>query len=308
MLTVVILFRNAGRLTRDCLAILLESLRFLYLEGQVELLFVDDASDPGAEVAPLLLQARQGVPFPFRILRFKSRQHYTRGLAYTLSASKGNVLFISHDMLVPRAYIPGLLRIAAMDPSFGIIRGVSTYVDGYPQHIVEPPGGIADIHQLNSFADFVAARYGLAQVEDGHLTGDSMLIKREVIDKIGVFDSRFFGYFGDIDYGLRAQRAGFKLICAKGAWLFHEGAGFYATEKQRTGKSLEQIRADRMKVVSAAYVAFRQKWNLTGGPMLPANYDGTAAIPFPALRSSSVAPELYEAPIAAVPPDIGEWL
>jgi 2,4-dienoyl-CoA reductase-like NADH-dependent reductase (Old Yellow Enzyme family) len=38
-------------------------------------------------------------------------------------------------------------------------------------------------------------------------------------------DLRFFGYFGDVGFGLRAHLAGFKLVCAKGAWLWHRRAG-----------------------------------------------------------------------------------
>jgi hypothetical protein len=306
MVTVVILFRNMGRMTRDCLGILMDSLRTLYLQGQVELLFVDDASEAGQEVAPLLLQMRQGLPFPMRVLRFKTRQHYTRGLAYALSASRGHVLFVSHDMLVPRAYIKMLLAVAAMDPSHGIVRGVSTYVDLYPQHIVEPPGGIGDIHQLNGFSDFVAERFGFTTVEDDVLTGDSMLIRRDVIEKIGVFDSKFFGYFGDVDYGLRAQRAGYRLVCAKGAWLFHEGAGYYNNEAARTSRPMEQVMTDRMKVVGAAYEVFRDKWGVTGLNM-PAKYAGTAQIPFKELRGAGKGPGLLE-PLVSVPAGVGEWV
>lgn len=42
-----------------------------------------------------------------------------------------------------------------------------------------------------------------------HVAGAAMLIKREVVDKIGLFDERFFLYFEDLDYCLRAIKAGF---------------------------------------------------------------------------------------------------
>ncbi len=308
MLTIVILFRNAGRLTRECVGILLDSLRGLYLHQRVELLLIDDASEPGSEVAPLLLPLKEASPFPVRILRFNSRQHYTRGLAHALSLAKGHVLFISHDMLAPRAYIRGLLQVAALDPSYGIVRGTSTYVDLYPQYTIEPPGGIGDSQQLNNFSDYIANRFGLAADEHDILTGDSMLISRAVIDKIGTFDPAFFGYFGDIDYGLRAQRAGFKIVCAMGAWLFHEGAGYYNTEVQRTGRPMQQVQADRMKVVSAAYLTFRQKWNLTGGPPLPPQYVSTSEVPFKALRAAPNSPPLFQPLLPEPTPDIAQWL
>jgi GT2 family glycosyltransferase len=66
---------------------------------------------------------------------------------------------------------------------------------------------------------------GRAAVEDRLLTGDVMLVKRAVLGRVGVMDSRLFGSVGDMDIGLGAQRAGFRLVCATGVWLYHEGAG-----------------------------------------------------------------------------------
>ena len=44
-----------------------------------------------------------------------------------------------------------------------------------------------------------------------HVAGAAMLISREVIEKIGLFDERFFLYFEDLDYCLRASSAGFSV-------------------------------------------------------------------------------------------------
>lgn len=44
-----------------------------------------------------------------------------------------------------------------------------------------------------------------------HVAGAAMLIRREVIEKIGLLDERFFLYYEDLDYCLRASRAGFTI-------------------------------------------------------------------------------------------------
>lgn len=44
-----------------------------------------------------------------------------------------------------------------------------------------------------------------------HVAGAAMLINRKVIDKIGLFDERFFLYFEDLDFCLRATAAGFTI-------------------------------------------------------------------------------------------------
>ena len=44
-----------------------------------------------------------------------------------------------------------------------------------------------------------------------HVAGAAMLISRELVDKIGMFDERFFLYFEDLDFCLRATAAGFTI-------------------------------------------------------------------------------------------------
>jgi GT2 family glycosyltransferase len=45
----------------------------------------------------------------------------------------------------------------------------------------------------------------------GHVAGAAMLISRELIDKIGMLDERFFLYFEDLDFCLRATTAKFTI-------------------------------------------------------------------------------------------------
>ena len=44
-----------------------------------------------------------------------------------------------------------------------------------------------------------------------HVAGAAMLIRRKVIEKIGLLDERFFLYFEDLDYCLRTHDAGFTI-------------------------------------------------------------------------------------------------
>lgn len=45
----------------------------------------------------------------------------------------------------------------------------------------------------------------------GHVAGAAMLISREVLEKIGMFDERFFLYFEDLDFCLRVKEAGYTI-------------------------------------------------------------------------------------------------
>lgn len=61
-----------------------------------------------------------------------------------------------------------------------------------------------------------------AQGPMDYVSGACMLIKREVFEKIGYFDERFFLYFEDADFCLRAKAAGFKAIVVKNVVVKHQ--------------------------------------------------------------------------------------
>ena len=283
MISIVLSVRNTARSSAQCLSSLLRAQTALGT-ANVEYILIDDASDAAHQIPALFAQFRQQLPQGVRstVLRFKEHQHYTRALAQGFSIAKGRqVLFVSHDMLITAEYIRTLLAVAAADDAIGLVRGTSPYVDCFPQHQVHPPFQIRTFEDLDAFAEYVSAYWGLHVEEDQLLTGDSMLIKREVFDKVGVFDPRYFGYFGDVDFGLRVQRAGFKMVCAKGAWLWHEGAGAYKDLSATAHQDFSVVHANRMRTVNDAYVLFREKWD----PSLPPQYRGVASIDFNRLRA-----------------------
>jgi GT2 family glycosyltransferase len=206
-------------------------------------------------------------------------------------------------MVITPYYLRTLLEVAELEPDFGIVRGTSDYVDCFPQHQVRPPLPIRGITDIFNFSKLVRTYEGLHCDDDDFLTGDAFLVKRVVLDRIGVMDSRYFGYFGDIDFGLRAQRAGFRLGCAKGAWLRHVGAAYYKTEAARSGRAYAEVHAARMAVVQAAYAQFRAKWD----PALPEQYPGVQHVEFAALRAR---PPLTSENEASLSPSTieAEWL
>ncbi len=65
--------------------------------------------------------------------------------------------------------------------------------------------------------------YGhFAPEESDYITGCALLVKREVIEKIGPLDERFFLYWEDSDWGLRARAAGCKCVVVPAARIWHK--------------------------------------------------------------------------------------
>ncbi len=62
------------------------------------------------------------------------------------------------------------------------------------------------------------------------LTGCVMLIKRNVIEKTGLFNERIYFYEEDVDYCLRAMKSGFTLLYVPEALVWHKVEGIKITE------------------------------------------------------------------------------
>lgn len=54
-----------------------------------------------------------------------------------------------------------------------------------------------------------------------YISGCAMLIKRPLMEKIGLLDEKYFLYFEDVDYCLRAQKAGFKITVERKSLITH---------------------------------------------------------------------------------------
>ena len=201
-----------------------------------------------------------------RSIRFAQHHHYAYGVSTALSLARGRyVLFFSHDMHVPPACLRTLLEAAAArgDAEGAILRPVSQHMDWAPGCQLAPPLPPRTTRDVDSFSRLVSNRYALALADYPILIGDAMLIGRRVIETIDVFDVRFFGFWADVDYGLRAQRAGFKLQVAWGAWVHHSGSGFRREMAKARGAEAEAAVSQQIvDDATRAYRLFREKWNM----------------------------------------------
>lgn len=55
--------------------------------------------------------------------------------------------------------------------------------------------------------------------------GGNMAARRSVFQEVGGFDADYFAYFEDVDFGWRANLAGFRVVQTSGAMVRHRGAG-----------------------------------------------------------------------------------
>lgn len=62
-------------------------------------------------------------------------------------------------------------------------------------------------------------------------SGSAMLIKRQVLEKIGLFDERLFMYHEDVDLCWRARLAGYKIFLSPNSKVWHKYSFSFGTKK-----------------------------------------------------------------------------
>jgi N-acetylglucosaminyl-diphospho-decaprenol L-rhamnosyltransferase len=72
------------------------------------------------------------------------------------------------------------------------------------------------------------------------------LVRRQLIDEIGLFDPRYFLYYEEVDHCYAARRAGWDVVCFPGSTVVHLGGESAASEGElsSTGRQLDKLRIE----------------------------------------------------------------
>jgi len=215
---------------KDCLECLASVKKLVYPKKKFEVVLVDNGSIDGTVEA---VKKR----FPeATILALKKNYGFPGALNRGIKKTKGDyVLILQSDTVVEKNFLKNLIKVAEKSKleigAFGpkvyyyhqknVINKAYGKINRKTLHLTNVGKGEKDRGQYDK----------IREVETTAFTG--ILIKREVFDKIGLLDERLFLYFEDVDFFLRAERAGYK-------FLFVPQARIWDKEKATFGKETPQ--------------------------------------------------------------------
>ena len=94
--------------------------------------------------------------------------------------------------------------------------------------------------------------------ETDYITGAAMMVKREVFERIGLFDEDYFLYYEDSELCFRAKRAGFKIMYLPKAVVYHANA-----KSTGLGSALQDYFITRNRMLLASkFLSFRTRFAL----------------------------------------------
>ncbi|CAB50099.1 glycosyltransferase family 2 protein [Pyrococcus abyssi] len=149
------------------------------------------------------------------------------GIKFALSVlDPGYVLLLNNDTVVDPNFLTELVKVAESDEKIGIVGPKIYYYDYKGRSDVISFAGEELILWKGT-----AVRYGEREVDRGQwdklrvvdkIEGSCMLIKGKVLERIGLFDEKFFCYWEETDLCFRAKRKGYTLVYVPKAKIWHK--------------------------------------------------------------------------------------
>lgn len=211
---VVILNFNSGQQIVNCLSSVLQGQNSL-----VKILVVDNGSKDNS----LEFISDQ---FP-SVEIIKNEQNLgfaggnNRGIKFALDNSAEYIFLLNPDTTINRNTVKNLLEIIESDKKIGIV-GMKVY--SMDNKIWSCGGEIDKKRFTGGLIGFGEKDHGLydKEKEVDFISGAAMFVKREVFENIGPFPRDYFLYYEDVDFCLRAKKAGFKIYFTPHSIVYHD--------------------------------------------------------------------------------------
>jgi GT2 family glycosyltransferase len=212
--SVVVLNWNGGETTRACLRSLAAS-----DYPNLSIIVVDNASTDGSadDLAAIAT---------IDLIRNSTNLGFTgganAGMRRAMATGADYVWLLNSDATTGPDVLSQLVAAAEQDERIGLVSPIFQAPD--PPHTAEFL--LARFHPVTRIADQTVDPATARQWRDDHpeqivLLGTALLVRRELIETIGVLDDRFFAYVEDVDYSLRSAKAGFRNIAVPDAVVRH---------------------------------------------------------------------------------------
>jgi GT2 family glycosyltransferase len=146
-----------------------------------------------------------------------------QGIRLALEEGAESVLIINNDTVLP----PGLVRAlqgCAKEQDAAMVTPLIAYDEDreriwYGGGTFLRRGGVRNDH--TNWSEPVAV-VGAQPFETGYAPTTCLLVAREVFERIGMMDERYFVYWDDADFVWRARTAGFRLVLDPRAVMYHK--------------------------------------------------------------------------------------
>jgi len=209
--TIIVLNWNGRNLLKKCLDSVIKT-----NYPNFEVIVVDNASNDGSQ--SIIEKHYANV----RLIENMKNIGYAGGNNVAIKCTEGDyVVLLNNDTIVYRDWISELIKIASTDYRIGIL-GCKVYVMG--TNIIQHAGCELSFISKPFFTRSLEEDRGqYNEVSDvDYISGEAMMIKRDVFDKVGLLDLDYFAYWEDVDFCYRTRKAGYRIVYVPKSIIEHK--------------------------------------------------------------------------------------
>jgi GT2 family glycosyltransferase len=213
---IIVLTWNGRTDTLECLRSL-QRLRY----SNARTLIVDNASTDGTPEA--IRREFPGVEVAANRSNLRFAGGNNIGIKRAIEAGADYILLLNNDTTVDPDFLPYLVHAVEGNENAGMAGPKILYYSD--PHRLWFAGG-----KIEWWKGWVS-HVGIREIDRGqydemrevdYLTGCCLLVRREIIEKIGMLDESYYIYGEDADWCIRATRAGYKLLYVPSARIWHK--------------------------------------------------------------------------------------
>jgi hypothetical protein len=153
------------------------------------------------------------------------------GMEFALAQGADYVFILNNDTTVAPDFLNHLVGYADAHPKAGMV-GPKVYMYDRPKAIWFAGASLTRYGTVWHTAFGDTDEGGFDQNMDCiYIPGCSVLVRRELIERIGMLDPKFFYLYEEVDWCFRARQAGYSLVLVPAAHIWHKEARAYSGTK-----------------------------------------------------------------------------
>lgn len=146
------------------------------------------------------------------------------GLEVALKLKAKYALLLNNDTEVDENFLYPLVEIMESDPTVGVVGPTILY---YKQpDLIWSAGGKVDWRRgktaMIGLNESDMGQYGIIPREVDFISGCALMVRMDLVEKIGMLDERFFMYYEETEWCTRIKRKGYKILHIPTAKIWHK--------------------------------------------------------------------------------------
>ena len=163
-----------------------------------------------------------------RMILIKNKDNYgfaggnNIGIKFALSVLNSDyVLLLNNDTVVDKMFLDELVKVAERKDSVGVVGPIIYFYDT-PTVIQHTGGKINMWTGRRKHVIQIDNNKSMNIIEVDFVSGACLLVKKKVVEKVGLLDEEYFAYVEDVDWCFRIKQRGYTILSTPRSVIWHK--------------------------------------------------------------------------------------